>query len=177
MEEKSGVPENIQSLLEGMIEAFNRKDWARFLSFLTEDVVWDDPAMLARAPAQGKEAVKAFSESVTRAFPDFNYQVRGSICVAKDGSRCAVPFLITGTNTGPLDPPGFAPTNRKVELPGVDLLEFREGKICRIETIFNPLPAAEQVLSLRLLPRPDSRREKILVGLQRLIARRLRRAT
>jgi predicted ester cyclase len=175
MEEKIGSPKKVQSLVEEVMDAFNRQDWARFLSFLTEDVVWSDPAMLARAPAQGKEAVKHFSQSVVRAFPDFDYRIRGPICVSVDQRRCAVPFQITGTNSGFLDPPGFAPTYRKVELQGVDLLDFREDKISRIETLFNPLPAAEQVLSLRLLPRPDSAWEKVLVYLQRVVAR-LRRA-
>jgi len=166
----------IEPLILGMVRAFNRGDFAPLLAGLTEDATWSDLAMLGRAPMLGREAIRGFCESVLRAFPDFHYEIRSPICVSADGNHCAVLWKITGTNSGPLDPPGFAPTRRQVAFEGVDLFEFRAGKIRRIETIFNPLPAAEQVLSLRLLPRPGSAREKVLVLLQRLVAATLRLA-
>ena len=100
--------EEICTLVENLTFAWNARDLPRFLSCLCEDVVWDDPAMAA--PAAGREAVRRFSEAILRAFPDFHYAIRHPLCVAADGSRCAVPWTISATHLGPLDPPGFAPT-------------------------------------------------------------------
>ncbi len=82
--------EDIRSVVGGMVEAWNDRDLDGYVSQLTEDVVWNDPAMVE--PAEGREAVRAFSETVLRAFPDFRYTIRPPICVADDGSRCAVPW-------------------------------------------------------------------------------------
>jgi predicted ester cyclase len=167
-------PQQIPALVEGLTEAWNSRDLDRLLSYLTEDVVWDDPAM--QAPAEGYDAVKSFSEAVLRAFPDFRYVIRHPICIAADGSRCAVPWRITATHLGRLDPPGFAPTGRSVEFEGVDLLEFEGDAVCRIDTLFNPLVPAEQLLDYRLRPDPGSWREGVAVWVQRVRAAWLRQA-
>lgn len=159
---------------ERLAAAWNARDLEGVLALLAEDVVWDDPAM--PAPAEGREAVRRFSESVLRAFPDFHFEIRYPICVAADGSRCAVPWRITATGTGYLEPPGFAPTNRRVEFEGVDLLEFQGQRVSRIDTLFNPLLPAEQLLDCRLRPVPGSWRERWLVWTQRLRAGWLRMA-
>jgi predicted ester cyclase len=127
-----------------------------------------------QVPAVGREAVREFSESVLRAFPDFRYTIRYPMCFAADGSRCAVPWLITATNLGPLDPPGFGPTGKRTEFHGVDLLEFQGRKVKRIDTYFDATKPAEQLLSLTR-PQPGSRLERVLVRLQRIRAAWLRR--
>jgi hypothetical protein len=83
--------------------------------------------------------------------------------------------MITATNLGPLDPPGFAPTGRRLEVQGVDMLDFRDGQVSSIRTYFDVLRAAEQLLEMRLRPYPHSFRERLFVFLQRLRARRIRR--
>ena len=98
--------EELEALVERMAAAWNGGDLESFVSYLTEDVVWDDPAM-----------------SALRALPDFRHAVRQTICMAPDGSRCVVPWTIAATNLARLTPPGFAPTGRSVEYHGVDLLE------------------------------------------------------
>ncbi len=164
--------DEICALVESLASTWNSRDLDGFVSLLADDVVWDDPAM--EAPAVGREAVRRFSEMVLRAFPDFHYAILHPICVAADSSMCAVHWRITGTQLGPFDPPGFGPTGQRADSEGVDLLEFRGGKVSRILTIFNVLPVLEQVLSLRLRPSPGSLRERIAVFLQRLRAAWLR---
>ena len=132
-------PQDIPAFVERMAAAWNARDLEGYLSLLTEDVVWDDPAM--QAPAVGRDAVKSFSETVLRAFPDFHYTIRQPLCIAPNGSRCAVPWKITGTHLEPMEPPGFAPTGRRVEFEGVDMLEFRGGRVSRIDTQFKPIAA------------------------------------
>lgn len=165
-------PQDVPSFVERMAAAWNDRDSDGYLSLLTDDVVWDDPAM--QAPAVGRDAVRSFSETVLRAFPDFHYAIRPPICVAPDGSRCAVPWKITATHLEPMDPPGFGPTGRRVEFEGVDLMEFRGDQVSRIDTLFNMWPPAEQLLGMRLKPEPGSWRERMVVALQRVRAAWLR---
>jgi steroid delta-isomerase-like uncharacterized protein len=162
----------IRALVDGILEAWNRRDVDRFLSYLTEGVVWDDPAMLD-GPAVGQAAVRAFSENVLRAFPDFSYRVREPICVAQCGRRCVVPWEIRATHTGRFEPYGLAPTGQVMRIQGVDVLELDSGKVTRIDTLFSLVPALEQVL--RLKPLSKSRMVRIVaVWLQRWRASWLR---
>ena len=139
------------------------------MALLAEDVEWYDPAM-PEPPARGRAAVRGFAEAVLYAFPDFEYEVRGPLCTAADGSRCAIVWRITATHVHPLLPPGYAPTGRKARIDGVDVLDIREGKVTRILTAFDPLPAAEQLLGLRLRPVPGTWRARVTVTVQRALA-------
>jgi hypothetical protein len=149
-------------------EAWNARDLDRVLGFLTDDVEWKDPAM--QSPAKGKIAVESFIQSLLRAFPDFVYTIREPVCVAADCTRCAVPWRISVTHSDCFDPPGFAPTNRRAVFEGVDLLEFRGSQICGIETLFDVIPPAEQLLGISLRPPAGGFREKCVVAVQRLFA-------
>lgn len=163
-----------RSLADQLLAAWNARDVAGFVALLAEDVEWYDPAMV-QPPARGREAVAAFAAAVLRAFPDFHYEVLEPVCLAPDGSRCAVPWRITGTHLAPLIPPGFAPTGRQVRQEGIDLIEAHDGKVTRIVTYFDPIAAGEQLLDMRLRPAPGSFRERMLAFVQRLAARRARR--
>jgi len=138
----------ILSLVDDIVSAWNDRDLERFIGHLDQDVVWSDPAMLY-GPVTGRDAVREFSESVLKAFPDFSYRVREPICVAQSGSRCAVPWVIKATHTGRLDHLGFSPTNQVITMQGVDVLELAGGKVTKIETYFDVLPAVEQALRLK----------------------------
>jgi predicted ester cyclase len=163
----------IRSLVDNLVHAWNDRDLDRLIGYMDESVVWDDPAMVY-GPAKGRDAVRAFSESVIRAFPDFSYRVREPICIAHSGDRAAIPWEIMATHTGRFDPPGFAPTGQRVKMVGVDLLELRDTKVVRIDTFFNSMAAAEQVLRLRFPRRGLGK--ALAVGLQRWRAFWLRRS-
>ncbi len=167
--------EDINSIVIGMAAAWNSGDIDQFLGFLTEDVEWIDPAM--QIPAKGVAEVKKFANSMRSAFPDFQYTIRHPICIAADRSRCTVPWHITGTHRKILDPPGFGPTNRHVSFSGIDLFEFRGLKVFRIETCFDVIGPAEQLMSMTLRPPVGGLRERIVVFLQRIRAFWLRRVT
>ena len=125
---------------------------------------------MPQPPMRGRGEIRRFAEAIIRAFPDFQYELLGQVCVAADGSKCALHWRITATHTAPLDPPGFAPTGRQMRQEGVDLLEFRDGRISRILTCFDALAGAEQLLGLTLRPPPGSIRERVAVLFQRLLA-------
>jgi steroid delta-isomerase-like uncharacterized protein len=162
------------AIVTAVLDAWNERDLDRFTALLTEDVYWHDLGML-HPPAVGRDAVLRFSEIVLRAFPDFSYEIRHPICVAEDGSRCVVPWTITATNAGPMDPPGLAPTGRRVRFSGLDYMEFRDGLVARIETRFDPAEVLEQLLGFGVRPPAGSWKEGCLVWVQRLVAAWVRR--
>jgi steroid delta-isomerase-like uncharacterized protein len=140
-----------EDIARSLLAAWNARDLEAFLALLAEDVEWYDPAM-PEPLVRGRPAVRAFAEAVLHAFPDFEYEVRGPLCTAADGSRCAIVWRISATHLHQLRPLGYAPTRRKACIDGVDVLDIREGKVTRILTAFDLLPAAEQLLGLRLRP-------------------------
>ena len=160
-------PEANVKILEDLITAWNAREVDRVMDFMTEDAVWDDPAM--PAPAKGKEAIRAFANAVLFAFPDFEISLRGPVCVSLDGTTCAVPWRIKATHLHPLAP-GYAPTNRTACFDGVDYIHMREGRVASVQTYGDMLTAASQLLGIRLKPRPGGIAERMLVLTQRMIA-------
>jgi hypothetical protein len=83
-----------------------------------------------------------------------------------------VPWRMLGTHTGPIDPPGFAPTGKPFVLEGVDHWTFRDGLVAvyRADYDLNGL-----LRQLGIAPRPGSAGERAMVLMQRAGARLKRR--
>ncbi len=158
-----------ERVVERLVASWEARDLDGLVECLSEDVEWYDPAM-PDPPARGRAAVRAFAEAVIRAFPDFRYEILPPICHAADGSRCAVKWRVTASHLGLLEPPGYAPTGRRAELEGVDLLELEGERVRRILTAFDALPAAEQLLGMRLRPVPGTWPGFLAVRVQRVLA-------
>jgi predicted ester cyclase len=156
-------------VVHALLDAWNARDLDGFSAQLTDDVYWHDLGMM-HPPAVGRAAVRQFAETTLRAFPDFQYDMRGPICLAADGNSCMVPWTISATHTGQLDPPGLAPTGRRVRFDGLDYLVLSHGRVARIETRFDPAEPIEQLLGVRLRPGAATWQERSLVLLQRLVA-------
>lgn len=163
-----------ERVVKRLVASWDARDLDALVDCLSDDVEWYDPAM-PDPPARGRTAVRAFAQAIIRAFPDFRYEILPPICYAADGSRCAIKWRISASHLASLDPPGYAPTGRRAEFEGVDLLEFEGESVRRILTAFDPLPAAEQLLGLRLRPTPGTLRGFVMVHVQRLAAWRARR--
>lgn len=158
-----------EEVVRRLLASWDARDPEGFANCLTDDVEWYDPAM-PDPPARGRGAVKEFADAVLHAFPDFTYEVLPPICVAADGTRCAVKWRITGSHVRSLEPLGYAPTGRRVEIEGVDVLDLEGELVKRILTAFDPLPAAEQLLGIRLRPTPGTWRAWLAVRVQRTLA-------
>ena len=158
-----------EELVRRLVAAWDARDLDALTAFLTADVEWYDPAM-PNPPARGQAEVRSFAEAVFRAFPDFKYKVLPPICVSADGSRCAVKWRISGTHSGRLEPLGYAPTGRCASFEGVDVLDLEGDRVKCILTAFDVLPAAEQLLGMRLRPTPGTWRAWLTVGAQRILA-------
>jgi predicted ester cyclase len=160
--------------IKAIAEAWNRHDIERLLSYCDNDIYWDDPAM--EEPVRGHDMLKDFALSFLGAFPDVRYIPVQDIFLSPEQTKMAHRFTMTGTMLGQL-PPGFAPTGRRFEIDGLEMIEFREEKVYRIITRIDGLKVAEQ---LGLLPprlKAGSWKAKSVGFFQRLIAWYLRRST
>jgi steroid delta-isomerase-like uncharacterized protein len=146
--------------------AWSARDPDAVAACVTEDIVWEDPAL--NEPARGRAEVAGFVRMSVTAFPDLGFSEVGAPAISEDGLVAYVPWRMTGTNTGPIDPPGFAPTGRTIEVDGVDLWQFRDGLIWRYRAAYDFATPARQ---LGLLPAPGGLAEKGMVAVQRLRSR------
>jgi len=148
------------------LAAWNGRDATAMGDLVTDDVVWVDPAL--PEPARGPAAVQEFMREAWVAFPDLRFDEGDEPHFSVAGDRVAWRWRMRGTNTGPIDPPGFAPTGRAIDVEGVDLWTMRDGRIARYRAFYDFNALAVQ---LGLAPAPGSRMEKGMVALQRLGAR------
>ena len=164
--------QSFRDLVGNLADAWNTQDIDRLLSCMSADTFWDDPAM--EEPARGRQAVRNFALSIWRAFPDLKYVPLGEPYLSSDGTKIAQHWKMTGTWLGPY-PPGFAPTGRRFEVDGVDIIEFQDEKVHHCITRFDGITLAEQ---LGLLPPrlvAGQRKTRVAILFQRLVAWYLRR--
>lgn len=162
--------EFVREFIERWQDAWNSHEPGRVASLCTEDIVLSDPAL--PEPARGRAAVRSYLEDVWRAFPDLTIATPDVPFVDVDRQRAALPWRISGTMLGRVEPTGFAPTGARVDVEGVDLYEFRDGLLARVQTHYDLMDWGRQ---LGLVPPHGSRAERIAVRLQRLGAGRQRR--
>lgn len=152
------------------VEAWNSHDPEQLLSLSSEDVVWEDPFIVG-GTLRGKPALREWLTSLWRATPDLRFELVGEPFVSLDGKQLAAAWKGSGRFTGPLDPPGFAPTNSPIEMSGVDVHEFDGELVKRVHTETDAMSLGRQIGAA---PAPGSGGERFGVLMQRLAARRLR---
>jgi steroid delta-isomerase-like uncharacterized protein len=156
----------LRGFAEPYLAAWNARDPEAVAARVAEDVVWVDPAL--PEAARGREAVAAFVASSRRAFPDLTFEEPGEPAISDDRLVAYAPWRMTGTNTGPIDPPGLAPTGRRIDIAGIDVWQFRGGLIWRYRAVYD---FAEISRQLGLMPPRGGRAETLMVRAQRLRAR------
>ena len=153
------------------LAAWNDHDATAMAALVTDDVVWEDPVL--PEPARGVLAVQEFMRASWTGFPDLRFDASEYPHRSVEGDQVAWRWRMRGTMTGPLDPPGFAPTGRAMEVDGVDLWILRDGRISRYRAFYDMNDVARQ---LGIVPAPGSAAERGMVALQRLQARLGRRS-
>ncbi|HVS28815.1 MAG TPA: nuclear transport factor 2 family protein [Solirubrobacteraceae bacterium] len=162
--------EFVREFAAGYAAAWNGYDSSAMAGLVTEDVEWHDPAL--PAPARGLAEVQAFMETSWRAFPDLRFSQPDPPHISTSGNLVAWAWRMEGTMRGPIEPPGFAPTGRRMTVDGVDLWQLRDGRIAHYRAFYDMTDLARQ---LGIMPPPGSGAERATVGLQRLQARLQRR--
>ena len=111
-------------LLKGFLEAFNRHDLDSIMSYFAEDCVFYMPRGSAPRGHRyvGKSEVRAGLAKRFAGIPDVHYgDDRHWVC----GDFGVSEWTLTGTTVA----------GKKIEVRGVDLLEFAQGKITRKEQL------------------------------------------
>jgi steroid delta-isomerase-like uncharacterized protein len=144
-------------------DAWNSHQPDRLLGLMAEDIVYDDSAW--PTTMVGHADVRAFLDSSWRAFPDLRFEMLDGPFLAPGEPKASFWWRGTGTFTGPLDPPGFAPTGDRIEFEGADFHEYRDGRVARLRIVFDMLDVARQ---LGTMPKPGTRVEQVAAAAQRL---------
>jgi steroid delta-isomerase-like uncharacterized protein len=157
--------------VESLLDAFNAHDVDAVAAHFTDDVVWIDSAYAK--PLTGIDEAKRAVRAQFTAFPDLHFpKEERDFYVTPEGTKAAVRWHMVATMKGTMDPPGFAPTGKTMDLGGACFYEFRGGKIARHTIIADYMDASQQ---LGLLPDDDSFGMRLAVRLQRFGARLRRR--
>ena len=108
----------------------------------TDDVVgWSPYAMVS-----GLEALAELAALREEAFSNVVIGLRG---LDQVGNKAYAEWLVEADHTGPLvldDDAVLEATGRHVQLPGVSVADFREGKIRSFRTYFDDLSLIEQIV-------------------------------
>lgn len=116
----TSTPEVSVSMLEQVLDAFNRHDLDAILAFFTDDATLEMPrgAHPWGSRLVGKDAVREGLASRFAGIPDVHYsEDRHFVC----GDRGVSEWLLTGTTTA----------GQQIAVRGCDLWEFRDGQITR----------------------------------------------
>jgi steroid delta-isomerase-like uncharacterized protein len=154
---------------ERYVEAWNSHDAEQIAPLVTDEIVWLDPAL--PEPARGVHEVKELMRAGWAAFPDLHF-TPGPMWLDPHDDSMTWAWRMEGTHAGPLEPPGFAPTGRRIDVDGIDVWDFVNGQIDRYRAYYDMSLLARQ---LGVMPSPGSRGERVGVMLQRAQARFVRR--
>lgn len=104
-----------------LAENINAGNIAIAVETFAEDAVDHDPA-----PGQGpgRQGFEAFFTELTMAFPDAHIEPAHMVA---DDDHVAIAYTLTGTHEHEFN--GVAPTGREIEVRGVQIGRFEEGRI------------------------------------------------
>ncbi len=160
----------VRDVTERWMAGWNAHDADALVALIADDLEYYDPAW--PDVMRTADDVRAFTAACWRAMPDMRFSEPMGMFLAEEGPRMVVPWHMTATLTGPMDPPGYAPTGDRIELDGVDVWELRGDKVCRYWSYYDAMEIGRQT---GILPPRGSRAERMGVRLQRLMAKRRRR--
>ncbi len=119
-----------RELAERAFEAYNSGDIDAFVSFYADDAVVNYPGV-PEGTIRGRDAIRQNWAGQWASFPDSHIT---SELLVVEGDTVAVEFTYTGTSQGPVPMPDgttLPATGRHIEMKGMQLLDFRDGKVVR----------------------------------------------
>ena len=125
-----------------VLEFWNTANIPGVLTFYDEEITWRNVAL--EETYQGKEQVEDFLNRLYKAFPDLQFSVSHKIA---RGNNVAEQWLLVGTHKGTFL--GVPATGRRVEIPGMSMIEMRDGRFLSDTFYFD---AGIVMRQMRLLP-------------------------
>ena len=133
-----------------IFEALSKRDLDTAMKFNTDDAVDD---FVAIGEFRGRLAIRRFFDELLAAFPDFDIAVDR---IVGDDSAAVVQWHAAGTFSGGKFQ-GIEPTGKRVQIRGVDVMEFAEGRYVHNTIYYDGASFARQI---GMLPRAGSGAEK-----------------
>lgn len=155
---------NVEGSRRIVEEAFNQGNLATVDELTAPDFVNHDPSDVE--DRRGPEGAKAFLTVYRTAFPDLHITIDDVIA---DGDQVAMRWTSRGTHRGDLM--GLAPTGQQVEVTGISIDRWENGKLAESWSNWDTIGLMRQ---LGAAPAPGSLGEKVGIQLQHLSARRQR---
>lgn len=165
MHDAPGLPDDARAFFTAWIGHSNAGEWDRFVTMMHPDIALTDPMMVE--PARGREQALVRAKAQYTPFPDGRLEMIGDPFVSLGEPELAYRWRFLGTHLHRIDPPGFAPTGRRVEIEGTSVLRFRDQQVVDVRLFFDATDAARQLLAA---PSAGSRLEQVAVLAQRLRA-------
>lgn len=142
-------------LMRGAFEAIAAHDLDR-LATVWDDRTTDDFVALGTV-VTGQSALRAFFAEFFAAFPDLEMTVEDIHDV--DENTAVGQWRMAGNFTGgPFQ--GIEPTGRHVDVRGIDVMRFENGKLRHTDVYYDGLSFARQI---GLLPAAESRADRAMV--------------
>ena len=149
-------------------ESFNTGNFELIDQFVAPDAINHDPSLPAHMrDLRGPDALRRIVTMYRAAFPDVRMTVDDVIA---SGDKVVLRWRSEGTHRGELA--GLAPTGVHGSATGISIDRWQDGKIVEAWAEWDNMGLARQ---LGAAPPEGSLGEKIGMGLQRLMARRMRR--
>jgi predicted ester cyclase len=149
-------------------QSFNEGNFTLGDQLIAPDAVNHDPAEPPNfSGLRGPELLKRTASMYRAAFPDVRVVVDDVIAT---GEKVVLRWHSEGTHRGELV--GLAPTGQRATVTGISIDQWRDGKVVESWSEWDNLGLARQ---LGAAPPPGSIGEKIGTGVQRLIARQMRK--
>jgi len=124
------------------LNAFNEKNWDKWLSLSAEDCYYDEVA--THSKLTGRDNVLVAMKGWANAFPN----VEGT-CehISADGNKTTIQITWKGKHTGPLHTPDgeIAPTGKDIEIRACQVAEIEDGKIKTIQNYFDMMTMMTQL--------------------------------
>ena len=163
--------EFVRQWIPRFLDGWHSHDPDRLAELSTPDVWWEDPFIYPNGELRGRDALRDWLRSIFRAFPDVEFETPGEPMISLDRTRLSFEWAGRSKMSGPLDPPGFAPSGTIVNFRGVDIHTFRGDLVAHVLTFTDVAGVANQIGAM---PPAGSIGEKLGVQVQHLMARRLR---
>jgi steroid delta-isomerase-like uncharacterized protein len=143
--------------------AWDSHDPEQLLALMTDDIIYDDAAW--PRTMHGHADVREFLHHAWTGFPDLRFEVRQGPFVHPTEPEATAGWEGFATHTGTIDPPGVAPTGRRLRFKGFDWHVYRDGKVARLWICFD---MAGVMRDLGVLPAAGSRAELVTAKLANL---------
>lgn len=144
------------------LEAWNSGDAQRVLDLMTPDCEYIDsgwPTVMSN-----HEEAETCLAHMFEAFPDAHLERVGGVMIDPERPRASFRWLLTGTHSGTIEPPGLTPTGKRISVQGTDVHEYEDGKVANLWINWDLSGLLRQ---LGVLPEMHSKTERMMAHMNR----------